>query len=179
MVLLDIAKSYAASDGGRVILLHHFVLALALGESLAGRLLADSGFSSPEPVPSEYQGADSFRVAPELARNLDWADGLRLGLGSEPDFGACFLTASLVGPSSLEQWLRGSGADCDRLCQALTRTLDLPESLCAARVRWSGESLRLGREEGEALIREYRSQGRRFMINTGEDGAMTIIPEEL
>ncbi|WP_214107476.1 hypothetical protein [Acrocarpospora catenulata] len=176
MGVMDVAKSYAEADEKRTIREAHYFLAVVSEDEQARRIVTDSGFLPPELERRAPQG--TFTIAPTLAHHLFWTDGLHLGLGKTVNPNLCFLLSCLVSSgSSLYRWLRRNGTDCDALCRALTTELGLDESLCARIIHWSDEVLHLDAQEGEALMRELRSQGRRYMMNRKDDGTFIVIPE--
>ncbi|ETK35989.1 hypothetical protein [Microbispora sp. ATCC PTA-5024] len=172
---MEVARPYAAAEENRTIREDHYVLAVLIEDEQARRMLTACGFIPPEPVRHAPHG--TFTIAPTLTHHLHWTDGLYLGLGETVNRNLCFLLSCLIGPGGLYRWLRGNGADCDALCRALTAELGLDESLRTRIVHWSDEVLHLDAEEGAALMRDLRSQGRRFMMNRKDDGTFVVIPE--
>ncbi|MBO3749232.1 hypothetical protein J5X84_24400 [Streptosporangiaceae bacterium NEAU-GS5] len=169
---------FTTSDGQRMIMRTHMALALATTENAAAGILADAGFAPTEPRPPAYEERGSLHIAPELARDQQWVNGLVTGLGGAPDPSLCYLLSWLVGTNNLDRWFLTRGADTDQVCGAVTAALGLPASICDTRVRWAGESLRVSADEAAALTRELKAEGRLFGWNKYDDGTVSILPED-
>jgi hypothetical protein len=148
-------------------------------DTRARRMLTESGFVVPELSVPGPLGSGTYRLAPELNHAIGWAGGMQAGLGGDADWSVCFLVGSLAGTGAIDMWLRRRGVDLDALCRRLSEELGVAASVCGTRPRYSLDPpIRLPKSEAEALMRDLRSRGLKFMMNYKDDGTIVIIPEE-
>jgi hypothetical protein len=182
--LIDIARSYAEADKDNpeattTIHLHHYLLACMVKDTRAGRMLTETGFTVPELSMPEPLGNGTYRLASDLNHAIGWTRGMQAGLGGDTDWSLCFLVGGLAGTGTFDRWLRRRGVDLDALCRRLSEELGAAASVCGTRPRYSLDPpIRLPKPEAEALMRDLRSRGLKFMMNYEDDGTIVIIPKE-
>ncbi|GAA1000078.1 hypothetical protein GCM10009555_102300 [Acrocarpospora macrocephala] len=184
MKLIEIARSYAEADkedpeATTTIRLHHYLEACMVEDTRARRLLTETGFTVPERGKPEPLGDGGFRLEHGLNHAIGWARGMQAGLGGDADWSLCFLVGGLAGSGSFDRWLRRRGVDLDALSGRLREEFGEAAAVCGTRPRYSLDPpIRLPKPEAEALMRDLRSRGLKFMMNYKDDGTIIIIPEE-